>query len=152
MLRGEGQSDLFTWELIDLLGQFRKPSTLNGHAPYFIKWWAFTKSHQLQLFPASPLAVAAFLLESARGNHTASPTLNRCGALSYFCHLAGSPNPMDHPLCSQVRSALLRKLGIMGKKENPITSLSSYPYPGSTTCCFTRYGYPPFLLSYDYYV
>ena len=67
MLRGEGQSDLFTWELIDLLGQFRKPSTLNGHAPYFIKWWAFTKSHQLQLFSASPLVVAAFLLESSRG-------------------------------------------------------------------------------------
>ena len=120
MLRGEGQSDLLTWELIDLLGQASKPSTLNGHAPYFLKWWAFTKSHQLQLFPASPLAVAAFLLESARGNHTASPTLNRCGALSYFCHLAGSPNPMDHPLCSQVRSALLRKLGIMGKKKTPL--------------------------------
>ena len=121
MLRGEGQSDLLTWELIDLLGQASKPSTLNGHAPYFLKWWAFTKSHQLQLFPASPLAVAAFLLESARGNHTASPTLNRCGALSYFCHLAGSPNPMDHPICSQVRSALLRKLGIMGKKKTPLS-------------------------------
>jgi hypothetical protein len=120
MLNGEGHPDLITEELIDLLGQASKPSTLNGHAPYFRKWWAFTTSHKLQLFPASPLAVAAFLLESARENQTASPTLNRCAALSYFCHLAGSPNPMDHPMCSQVRSALLRKLGILGSKKTPL--------------------------------
>ncbi len=88
--------------LLSLLNMVRKPSTLNGKVPYFLKGQAFCRSRGLPIFPASLLAVAAFLFESASGDHTASPTLNRCSAISFVCHMSGTVNPMDHPLCIQV--------------------------------------------------
>ena len=91
------QSHLLSLGLMSLLNPVRKPSTLNGKAPYFLKWQAFCRARGLPIFPASPLAVGAFLFESTSRDRTASPTLNRCGAISFFCHMAGTPNPMAHP-------------------------------------------------------
>lgn len=114
------QPHLFSPGLLSLLNLVRKPSTLNGHAPYFQKWQAFCCARGIPYLPAAPLAVANFLFESSAGDNTASPTLNRCGAISFFCHMAGTPNPMAHPLCVQVKSALLRTLGLMGAKKLPL--------------------------------
>jgi hypothetical protein len=120
MLGSHPQSNLLSPGLLALLGLVRKPSTLNGHAPYFQKWQTFCHSRCIPILPATPLAVAAFLYEAASHDQTASPTLNRCGAISFFCHLAGTPNPMLHPLCTQIKSALLRSLGMIGAKKLPI--------------------------------
>jgi hypothetical protein len=98
----------------------RKTSTINNHTLYFQKWQDFCLSHRIPFFSAPPLAVAAFLFEAAVGDHTASPTLNRCGAISFFCHMAGTPDPMTHPLCKQIKSALQRKLGVLGTKKTPL--------------------------------
>ena len=114
------RSNLLSPGLIALLDLVRKPSTLNGHAPYFQKWKIFCNMRGLPVLPAAPMAVAAFLFESAAHDRTASPTLNRSAALSFFCHMAGTPNPMAHPLCVQVKSALLRKLGMIGSKKIPL--------------------------------
>ena len=105
---------------MSLLDLVRKPSTLNGKAPYFLKWQAFCRARGLPIFPASPLAVGAFLFESTSRDRTASPTLNRCGAIPFFCHMAGTPNPMAHPFCAQVKAALLRKLGLVEAKKLPL--------------------------------
>ena len=120
MMRTFPQPHLFSPGLLDLLKLVRKPSTLNGHAPYFQKWQAFCHAKGIPYLPATPLAVANFLFESASGDSTASPTLNRCGAISFFCHMAGAPNPMAHPFCVQVKFALLRKLGLIGAKKLPL--------------------------------
>jgi hypothetical protein len=34
--------------------------------------------------------------------------------------MAGTPNPMAHPFCAQVKAALLRKLGLVGAKKLPL--------------------------------
>ena len=120
MLGAFPQPHLFPPGLLDLLNLVRKPSTLNGHAPYFQKWQTFCYLRGIPYLPAAPLAVAVFLFESSAEDRTASPTLNRCGAISFFCHLAGSPNPMAHPLCAQVKAALLRKLGLIGARKLPL--------------------------------
>ncbi len=85
-----------------------------------LKWQAFYRAWGLPIFPASPLAVGVFLFESTSRDRTASPTLNQCGAISFFCHMAGTPNPMAHPFCAQVKAALLRKLCLVEAKKFPL--------------------------------
>ena len=57
---------------------------------------------------------------SARDDTTASLTLSRCSAAAYFGQLAAVANPMDHSLCRLVREALLRRLGLRGRKKLPL--------------------------------
>ena len=120
MLHKEARLDLVTPSMLHLLHFNRKTSTLNSHALQFQKWLHFTRAKSLPVLPASPLAVAAFLHESALHDRTASPTINRCGAVAYFSHIAGTPNPMVHPLCQPIKEALLRKLGLLGTKKMPL--------------------------------
>ncbi len=113
-------SALISPGLVELLTMVRKTSTINNYTPYFQKWQDFCLSHRIPFFSAPPLAVAAFRFEAAVGDHTASHTLNRCGAISFFCHMAGTPDPMTHPLYKQIKSALQRKLGLLGTKKTPL--------------------------------
>lgn len=120
MLSQERRLDLISPELLNLLGSTRKPSTINLHATQFHKWQVYTKKLGLTTLPAKPLVVAAYLAEAAKGDSTASPTLNRCNAISYFSQLAATNNPLAHPLCQNIKEALKRKLGITGRKKTPL--------------------------------
>ena len=105
-----------TADMIALLGEAHKRSSISKHAGYFAKWASFALRCQLAVLPAAPLELASFLLESAREDSTASPTISRCSAVRVFA-LSGTPNPMDHVLCSAIPEALCRRFGLAAKKK-----------------------------------
>ena len=111
---------LTTPDMIALLGEARKRSSISKHAGYFAKWASFALRRHLAVLPVAPLEFASFLLESAREDSTASPTMSRCSAVRFFATLSGTPNPMDHVLCGTIREALCRRLGLAAKKKLPL--------------------------------
>ena len=131
-------------DMISLVGSARKPSTLNKHTSYFLPWITFmaTKSPAAPPFPVDPLVFAEFLVRSANRDLTVSPTLSRCSAMTYFCSLAGTANPMDHSLCFTIREGLHRRLGIRANAKSPLLhSYYSIPAPEISYSC-----HPPTLL------
>jgi hypothetical protein len=78
---------LTTPDMIALLGEARKSSSLSKHAGYFAKWAAFALRRQLEVLPVEPLEFASFLLEAAREDRTASPTMSRCSAVRFYTTL-----------------------------------------------------------------
>ena len=120
LLGPDAPEHLTTPNMIEILGAARKPSSIVKHTGYFAKWAAFAISRRLEVLPVAPLEFASFLLESAREDHTASPTMSRCSAVRFFTTLSGTANPMDHVLCSTIRKALWRRLGMAAKKKPPL--------------------------------
>jgi hypothetical protein len=120
MLGQEGGEESLSSEIVQLLTQARKPGTVYGHALVFRRWKAYAAARGAPALPANPLMVTNFLIETARNDVTASPTLNRSRAIAFFTHLAGTPNPMNHPLCKSIKEGLHRKLGIRGIKKAPL--------------------------------
>lgn len=119
-LHDANRSDLLSPELVALVGSARKLGTVVKHSGYFAKWVAFMEQQNLPPLPIPPHSFAEFLVGSARKDTTASPTLSRCSAASYYSNLAAVPNPMAHPLCQLVRDALFRRLGLRGRKKSPL--------------------------------
>ena len=119
-LHGVERADLLSAELIALVAAARKPTTTIKHTGYFTKWIQFASQRGRPPLPILPVEFAEFLIQSSRADRTASPTLNRCSAATFYCNLAAVPNPMEHPFCKLVKDALHRRLGIRGQKKLPL--------------------------------
>lgn len=120
LLSPENRQDILSEALIDLVSLARKPTTFKKHAGYFTTWIAYAQLKRTRIFPISPFDFANYLMESAIGDKTASPTLSRCDAISFFCELSNTENPMESSLCRMIKEALKRRLGIRGKKKLPL--------------------------------
>ena len=138
---------------MSLLNLVRKPSTLNGKAPYF-EMASLLSCLGTSNFPCFPLGSGYVPIESTSrlGDRTASPTLNWCGLFPFFCHMAGTLNPMAHPFCAQVKAALLRKLCLVEAKKFPLLQCqllhTGHPSQksGSSShppCSFDMFSYGP---------
>ena len=120
-LVGSSASPEFLSEnLLGLIGEARKPSTIIKHSAYFSKWVSCASQRSWSILPIEPLEFATFLLEAARDDETVSPTLSRCSAAAFFSTLAGTRNPMEHVLCNLIREAFKRRLGMASRKKLPL--------------------------------
>ena len=104
--------------IIALLGGAKNRSSIIKHAGYFAKWASFAIRPHLDVLPVPPLEFASFLLESAREDRTTS--VSRCSAFRFFSILSCTQNPLDHILCSTIREALCRRLGVPATKKMPV--------------------------------
>lgn len=120
MLRKEGRSNMLSDDLINLISLARKPSTFKKHTGYFLAWVRHAQHHGAKILPISPMDFANFLISAAAHDNTASPTLSRCDAISFFCDISNTPSPMQHSLCRTIKEALKRRLGIRGRKKLPL--------------------------------
>lgn len=120
MLRNEARSDMLSEALVDLISLARKPSTFKKHAGYFLSWVKYAQSKGLQLLPIPPMGFANYLMAAAQEDNTASPTISRCDAASFFSDLSNTTSPMQHSLCRTIKEAIKRRLGIRGKKKLPL--------------------------------
>ena len=118
MLRQETRPEMLSEALIDLISLARKPSTFKKHTGYFLAWVRYAQHTRSQILPISPMDFANFLISAATHDTTASPTLSRCDAASFFCDISNTP--MRHSLCCMIKEALKRHLGIRGKKKLPL--------------------------------
>ena len=73
----------------------RKATTVNGYAHNFIAWHEYCKTKQKPSLPAEPYLFTTWLAQTSLSlaDKTASPTDNRCAAVSYFCKSAGMNSP-----------------------------------------------------------
>ena len=124
-LHGVERADLLSAELIALVAAARKPTTTIKHTGYFTKWIQFASQRGRPPLPILPVEFAEFLIQSSRADRTASPTLNRCSAATFYCNLAAVPNPMEHPFCKLVKDALHRRLGIRGQRNSHSCGVNS---------------------------
>lgn len=120
LLAAEQRDDLYSHELLSLVSKIRKPGTLNTYALAFATWHSFANRRHNMTIPIQPLEFATFLISAAQNDRTISPTLNRCNAASFFSSLAGTQNPVAHPLCKHVKEALYRELGLAGNRKLPL--------------------------------
>ena len=121
MFHEAGRTDLLSPDLLQLLCQARKGSTLHNHAGYFSKWCQYANLRRLPILPIDPFELSGFLVESSRDDTTASPTANRSAAISFMCNLAGVPNPMLHVLSKMVKESIIRSKGFRGLKKQPLS-------------------------------
>ena len=96
------------------------PSTANHHAPYVDKWSKWCSARGVLDFPPDPWNVAMWLIECAARDATASPTLNRCNALSWACGQMNFAAVGQDPLVLRAKNGIRARLGLKNEQKAPI--------------------------------
>ncbi|MCF8475861.1 MAG: site-specific integrase [Pseudolabrys sp.] len=82
--------------------------------------WA--QQRGLDLIPASPAAVAAYLASEAERGVKASTIGRRCAAIQYVHRLGGHPNPVDDERVKAVLRGIRRTIGVTPRRMTPATA------------------------------
>lgn len=112
--RGEGSLSSAT---IDILSATYKASTIQSHGPYWDKWVSYCGVVQVDPLPVRVVVLANWLVDASAGDTSASPTVHRVSAVSFFSGLAGHSSPADDALIRLTKKALSQRLGFVHSEK-----------------------------------
>lgn len=90
-----------------------------GDAVVFQAWCA---RYGFRSLPASPEAVAGFLVAEAEAGRSASTVGRRCAAIRYAHKLAGKPDPTDDEAVRSTMKGIRRRVGVAPKRKAAATA------------------------------
>jgi hypothetical protein len=106
--------------LLEVWSSYRKASTVNQYANNFRLWTQSCLKEGIEALPALEGQLAAWLAAMAPSDKTASPTDNRCAAISFFNTIAGGAMSEDMTIVQMTKESIRRKLGYRNQSMKPL--------------------------------
>jgi len=111
---------IMTPALLEAWSSYRKASTVNQYANNFRLWTQSCLKEGIEALPALEGQLAAWLAAMALSDITASPTDNRCAAISFFNTIAGGAMSEDMTIVQMTKESIRRKLGCRNQSKKPL--------------------------------
>ena len=100
----------------------KAPATVRAYKSDAVLFNRWCRRHGLEALPASPEAVAAFLVAEAEASRSASTVGRRCAAISYAHRLAGYADPTDNEAVRAAMKGIRRRVGVAPRQKTAATA------------------------------